>query len=278
MDEHRDVNDSNYTLAELCIAACADIWRDDGEVLATGIGLIPRLAAGLAKYTVNPALLMTDAEAYLVAEPVPVGPRNGYKPVIEGWMPYSRTFDLLWGGKRHALVAPVQVDRYGQMNISAVGDYAKPKAALLGVRGYPGNSISHRNSMFVPNHSTRAFVAGECDVVCSVGNNPARWPDGKPPPGFALGRVVTDLAVLDFGGPDAQVRVCSLHPGVTLEQVQKNTGFALAAGELVPMTPAPTAQQLQLIRTRLDPHNLRASAFKGDPPGDRRTTLREAIA
>ena len=272
------MSDSKYTLAELCIAACAEVWRDEGEVLATGIGLIPRLAAGLAKYTINPALMMTDAEAYLVAEPVPVGPRNGYKPVVEGWMPYSRTFDLLWGGKRHALVGPVQVDRHGQMNISAVGDYAKPKAALLGVRGYPGNSVSHRNSMFVPNHSTRVFVAGECDVVCSVGVNPSRWPDGKRPAGFGLGRIVTDLAVLDFGGPQEQIRVRSLHPGVTLEQVQKNTGFALASALTIATTPAPTTEQLQCIRTRLDPHNQRASVFKGDPPGNHRVAVQGAAS
>lgn len=264
------MGESKYTLAELCIVACAEVWRDDGEVLATGIGLIPRLAAGLAKCTLNPALMMTDAEAYLVAEPVPVGPRNGYQPAFEGWMPYSRTFDLLWGGKRHALVGPVQVDRFGQMNISAIGEYTKPKTALLGVRGYPGNSISHRNSMFVPNHSTRVFVSGECDVVCSMGINPARWPDGKRPAGFALGRIVTDLAVLDFGGPAEQVRIVSLHPGVKVEQVQQSTGFALAVeGEPV-TTPAPTSEQLHIIRTRLDPHDLRASAFKGNPPGERR--------
>lgn len=264
------MSDLKYTLAELCIAACADIWRDDGEVLATGIGLIPRLAAGLAKYTVNPALMMTDAEAHLVAEPVPVGHRNGYRPAIEGWMPYSRTFDLLWSGKRHALVGPVQVDRFGQMNISAIGEYKKPKTALLGVRGYPGNSISHRNSMFVPNHSPRVFVSGECDVVCSVGLNPARWPDGKRPAGFALGRIVTDLVVLDFGGPSEQMRIRSLHPGVTLDQVRTQTGFPLAVDDSVTTTAAPTAEQLEIIRTRLDPHDLRAGVFKGNPPGERR--------
>lgn len=264
------MSDLKYTLAELCIAACADVWRDDGEVLATGIGLIPRLAAGLAKCTVNSALMMTDAEAYLVAEPVPVGARNGYRPAFEGWMPYSRTFDLLWGGKRHALVGPVQVDCFGQMNISAIGEYAKPKAALLGVRGYPGNSISHRNSMFVPNHSPRVFVSGECDVVCSVGVNPARWPDGKRPAGFALGRIVTDLAVLDFGGPGEQMRIRSLHPGVTVDQVRTQTGFALAVDDALTTTAVPTPEQLEIIRTRLDPHDLRASVFKGNPSGERR--------
>jgi glutaconate CoA-transferase subunit B len=204
----------------------------------------------------------------LVAEPVPVGPRQS-EPVIEGWMPYARTFDLLWGGRRHAMVGPVQVDRYGQSNISLVGDYARPKSAFLGVRGFPGNTINHANSMFVPNHSTRVFVPGEVDMVGGVGYNPARWPGGRKPSGLDLRLIVTDLAVLDFKGPDHQIRVASLHPGISFEQVQENTGFPLARVGSVLATKAPAALELELIRRTLDPHDLRATVFKGNPPGDR---------
>ncbi|HUH11287.1 MAG TPA: hypothetical protein VLZ73_12120 [Brevundimonas sp.] len=260
----------SYTLAELCIAAAADAWRNDGEVLATGITLMPRLAAGLAKLTVNPALMLTDGENHFVSEPVPVGPRNGYVPKVEGWMPFARTFDNLWGGKRHAMVVPTQIARFGQTNISVIGDHARPKAALLGARGYPGNSISHPNSYFVPTHNTRSFVAGEVDFVCGVGYNPTRWPDGKKPAGLDLRMVITDLAVLDFSGANKAMRVRSLHPGVTFDEVQDNTGFALARPETIPETAAPTPEQLAIIRDRLDPHNLRATLFKGDPAGDRR--------
>lgn len=260
----------SYTLAELCIAQCAEVWRGEGEVLATGIGIIPRIAAGLARLSFNPDLLMTDGEAYLLAEPVALGPRRARDPVVEGWMPYSRTFDLLWGGRRHALVGPVQVDRYGQMNISVVGDYAKPKAAILGARGFPGNSISHANSIFVPNHSTRVFVAGEVDMVCSAGYNPQRWPEGKVPSSLRIGRMITDLGVLDFGAANHAVRLLSVHPGVTVAQVQEATGFPIVVQAKTPLTPAPTDEQLALIRERLDPCNLRGTVFKGDPPGDRR--------
>jgi len=260
---------TDFTLAELCVAACAEAWRDDGEVLATGITLIPRLAAGLAKLTFNPALMMTDAEVYLVNEPVPVGPRGDYRIRPEGWMSYARTFDNIYGGKRHALVAPVQIDRFGQTNISTIGDRARPKAALLGVRGYPGNSISHANSYFVPSHDARAFVAGEVDFVCSVGYNPARWPGGRKPPHLDLRLIVTNLAVLDFQGRDHAIRVRSLHPGVTFDEVQAATGFPLERPAEIPATPAPAADQLRLIREVLDPHGLRAGVFKGDPPGVR---------
>jgi glutaconate CoA-transferase subunit B len=256
--------DTACTLAELCICAAAEAWRSDGEVLATGITLIPRLAAGLARLTVNEELMMTDGECHLVAEPVPVGPpRHGAQPVIEGWMPYARTFELLWGGRRHAMVVPTQIDRFGQANISIVGDYARPKTALLGVRGFPGNSVHHPNSYFVASHTSRTFVAGEVDMVCGAGYNPARWPDGWRPRGLDLRLIVTDLAVLDFGGPRHQIRVRHLHPGSTFEQVQDNTPFPLARSGPVCMTPAPSPEQLYLIREVLDPHGQRESVFKG---------------
>ena len=259
----------SYTLAELVIAAASEAWRNDGEVLATGIGIVPRLAAGLAKLTCNPHLMMTDGEYQLVTEPVPLGDRGGYVVKSEGWMPYERTFGLLWGGARHAMVGPVQIDRFGQTNISTIGPHAKPKAALLGVRGFPGNTVHHPNSMFVPTHNTRSFVEGEVDFVAGAGYNPARWPGDRKLAGLDLRLVITDLAVLDFGGPDHQMRVVSLHPGVEFAKVQENTGFPLARASNLLTTPAPTPLQLHLIRTQLDPNGLRRTVFKGDPPGHR---------
>jgi len=259
----------DYSLAELCIVAAAEAWRHDGEVLATGFTPVPRIAAGLARLTFNDGLMVTDGENYFVAEPVPLGPRNGYAPVIEGWAPYARTFDNLWGGRRHAFVAPTQIDRFGQTNISTIGDRAHPKVALLGARGFPGNSVHHPNSFFFPSHNNRAFVAGEVDFVCSAGYNPARWPHRRKPLGLDLRLIVSDLAVLDFNGPGNAIRVASLHPGVTFAEVQQNTGFPLAGSGEAVTTPVPTEEQLSIIRERLDPHGLRKTVFKGDPPGDR---------
>lgn len=258
-----------YTLAELVIVACAEVWRDDGEVMATGIGPLPRIGAGLAKKTFNPWLQTTDGEVYYTTEPVPPGKRTG--PVeVEGYANYDRVFSALWGGRRHAMVGPVQIDRFGQANISVIGDHKKPKVAMLGARGFPGNSVSHPNSFFFASHNKRAFMDGEVDFVCMAGYNPARYPDGKVLAGVDLRRIVTNLCVMDFGGPDHQIRVISLHPGVTFDEVQDNTGFPLARiGDAIPTTPAPTAEQLELI-ARLDPNNVRASVFKDNPAGDRR--------
>ena len=256
---------SNPTLVELCIVAASEAWRGDGEVLASGIGIVPRLAVGLAKLTHTPELMMTDSEAYLVEEPVPLGPRGNYQPKFAGWMPFSRVFDVVWSGKRHAMVTPSQIDRWGQGNISCIGDFRKPKAQMLGVRGFPGNSINHANSMFVSMHSTRAFVEKEVDVVGSVGYNEMRWPDGVKRDYVDLRLIVTDLCVMDFGGPYHAIRVKSLHPGVSFEQVQAATGFPLLKASELKGTPAPTAEQLAIIQ-RLDPHNLRASVIKNNPP------------
>ena len=260
-----------YSLAELLIVAAAEAWRGAGEVQATGIGPIPRLAAGVAKSTFSPAIQMTDGEAWYVTDPVPPGPRNGLEPAFEGWCPYDRVFSILWGGRRHAMLAPVQIDRFGQTNISVVGPHEHPKTAMLGARGLPGNTISHPNSFFVPQHSKRSFVAGEVDFVCGAGYNPARYVEGRPPAGLDLRLIVTNLAVLDFGGPDQAIRIRSLHPGVGFDEVQDNTGFPLARPDTIPVTPAPTGDDLALIR-QLDPNGVRRTVLKGDPAGERRLT------
>ena len=241
---------------DLLIAACSRAWDGDGEVLATGIGVVPRLAASLAMQR-NSDLMMTDSEAYIVSEPVPLGPRNGYEPKFETWMGFSRIFENVWSGRRHAMVGPTQIDRFGQTNISAIGDYAKPKIQMLGVRGFPGNSISHANSFFVPNHDTRVFVAGEVDMVSSIGYNPERLPKGYRFEDIDIRLVVTNLCVMDFGGPGRQMRLLSLHPGVTVDDVAQNTGFEVHVPDDVPATTQPTDEELAQIR-RLDPHNLRA--------------------
>lgn len=260
---------TNFTLAELLICACADVWADEGEVLATGIGIIPRIAQGLAKLTHSPGLMITDGEAFLTEEPVTIGARDHEGRRYAGWMPYARVFENLWHGRRHALVGPVQVDRWGQGNISCVGDFAKPKRQMLGLRGFPGNSINHTNSFFVPNHGPRVFVDKEVDVVCSVGYRKERWPAGAKNDYMRIHHIVTDLCVMDFGGADHAIRVISLHPGVSFEQVQAATGFPLLTADTLRETAHPTEAQLAVIR-KLDPKDVRSKQLKDNPPGIRK--------
>ncbi|QJQ31346.1 ketoacid CoA transferase [Sphingomonas lacunae] len=261
---------SSLTLAELCIFACSEAFRTDREQIATGIGPIPRLGAGLAKLTHSPGLMMTDGEAYLVEQPVPIGPRGYDDRKTAGYLPFSRFFDsAVWtGNRRHAMVTPTQIDRFGQTNLSQLGGtHKQPKTQMLGVRGFPGNSIYHANSMFIPAHSPRVFVAGEVDMVSSAGYNPAKRIPGGNYSGIDLKRIITNLCVMDFGGPDHAVRVISLHPGVSFAEVQEQTGFELI-DEVEGETEAPCEDALAIIAS-LDPHNIRASVIKDNPPARR---------
>jgi glutaconate CoA-transferase subunit B len=260
---------SDYSLAELCICAAAEAFRSDGEVLATGIGVVPRLAASLAMKSFNSDLMMTDSEAWMLSEPNPIGERGeDFVQKNESWMGFSRIFDNVWSGKRHAMLGPTQVDRFGQSNTSALGgSYEQPKVMMLGARGFPGNSISHPNSFFVPAHSDRVFIAGECDFVSSIGYNPERLPRGHALDDVDIRLIVTDLCVMNFGGPDHGAQLVSVHPGISVEKVVESTGFELHIPDNVPTTPAPSAEQLAII-AEMDPHNQRALQIKGNPAGD----------
>lgn len=260
---------TDYTLAELAICAASEIFRDETpEVFATLIGTLPKLAGYIAKETFLPGMMMSDGIYYLASEPVPVGPRGDYQPKREGRIGYERVFTIVAKGDRHAFVGPVQADQYGQMNLSCIGDYAKPKVTMLGVRGLPGNTVNNRTSMFFANHNTRALVSDEVDMVSGAGYNPKRYPNGKYPVGLDHRQIITNLCVLDFEGENHAIRVRSLHPGVTFEEVQANTGFKLERPDNIPVTAAPTNAQMAIIR-KYDPHNTRAYIFKDNPPGVR---------
>ena len=260
---------SKVSLAELCVFAASEAFRGNGEIIATGVGPIPRLGAGLAKLTHSPELMMTDGEAYLVEQPVPIGPRGYDDRKPSGHLPFSRFFDsAVWTGRRHAMVTPTQIDRFGQINLSRLGGtHEQPKTQMLGVRGFPGNTIYHPNSFFFPSHTPRTLMAGEVDMVSGVGYNPAKRVAGGNYSGVDLRLIVTNLCVMDFGGTDHAIRVISLHPGVTFDDVQEATGFPLEQGEMIE-TSLPGSEELELI-AGLDPHNIRATVFKDNPPADR---------
>ncbi len=217
------------SVAEVCVVACAEAWRGDGAIMASPMGLIPTLGARLAQLTFAPDLLLTDGEATLLA------PGDG--GVAEGWLPYRTVFTMLAGGHRHVMMGAAQLDRFGNQNISCIGDWARPRAQLLGVRGAPGNSINHPVSYWVPRHSRRVFVE-RADMVCGVGYDRAAGLGPAAARFHELRVVVTNLAVLDFGGPDHGMRLRSVHPGVSATEVAAATGFPLAVPADVPVTPA----------------------------------------
>jgi acyl CoA:acetate/3-ketoacid CoA transferase beta subunit len=233
------------------VVACAEAWRGDGAILASPMGLIPTLGARLARLTFSPRLLLTDGEAYLLAPGAP-----GVDQVIEGWLPYRSVFTMVAAGLRHVMMGAAQIDRFGNQNISCIGDWARPKAQLLGVRGAPGNTVNHPVSYWVPRHSRRVFV-DRVGMVSGIGYDRAGSLGPRAARFHDLRVVVTNLAVLDFQTADRTMRVRSVHPGATADDVIAATGFPLVVQDDVPATRLPIAQELALIRGQLDPDGLR---------------------
>ncbi|WP_370962139.1 CoA-transferase subunit beta [Amycolatopsis sp. cg9] len=236
----------NATRAEIAVVAVAELFRGDGEIVASPMGLIPQLGAKLARLTFEPDLLLSDGEAYLVT---PDGE-------IEGWQPFRKMLDtIVPHGRRHVVMGANQVDRYGNQNISAIGDHAHPKKQLLGVRGAPGNTVNHRTSYWVPKHSARVFVDA-VDVVSGVGYDNAAKAGPSAEKYHDVHRVVTNLGVFDFATPDHSMRAVSLHPGVTREEVAAATTFEIDFAD-AGTSREPAAEELRLLREVLDPKSVR---------------------
>ena len=249
------MNDPGVTRAEFCVIACADAWRDAGEVMASPFGTVPSLGARLAKLTFAPDLVLTDGEAALMVGAPPIATRPD-EVVREAAMTYRSVFDVVWSGRRHIMMMASQIDRTGNQNISAVGPHDKPKVQLVGVRGAPGNSVNHPTSYWVPDHSVRTFVA-HVDVVSGVGYGRAAAAGSGALRFHDIRRVVSNLGVFDFETPDHTMCLRSYHPGVTVDEIVAATGFELTIPDDVEETRLPTLEELDLIRVVLDPGTLR---------------------
>ncbi|MGO4257786.1 CoA-transferase subunit beta [Marmoricola sp. RAF53] len=244
---------TEFSRAEVCATAIADAFAEDGEIFASPMGMLPMLGVRLAKLTSNPDLVISDGESLFLGG---VPPLFAKADVVEGWIPFRRVFDVVAYGKRHVMMGATQVDRQGNQNISAIGDFAQPKRQLLGSRGAPGNTVNNRTSYWVPKHTTRVFVE-QVDIVSGVGPARAKAAGAGASKYNDIHRIVTNLGVFDVKGADDTVRLLSLHPGVTLDEVVENTGFELAVPAEVPTTREPTESELMIIRNVLDPKTLR---------------------
>jgi len=254
------VSDHGVSLDEVCVVACAEAWRGDGEIFASGMGTIPMLGARLARASFEPDLLVSDGEAFFIRGDLPVGatPERGQ---IEGWIPFRSVFDTLWAGRRHVMMGASQIDRFGNQNIACIGPWSQPKVQLLGVRGAPGNTVNHPTSYWIPNHSARVFVE-RVDMVSGVGYDRAAALGGWIAAHHEIRRVVTNLGVFDFETADHSMRLRSVHPGVDVEQVVAATAFQLVIPDDVDSTRLPTGEELKLLREVLDPAGLRRAEVR----------------
>ncbi|MBU3752043.1 MAG: CoA-transferase [Mycobacterium sp.] len=236
--------------AEVCVIACAELFRGAGEIMVSPMTTVASIGARLARLTFAPDILLTDGEARLLADT----PALADPGVVEGWMPFGRVFETLAWGRRHVVMGANQIDRHGNQNLSSFGPLQHPTRQMFGVRGAPGNTINHTTSYWVGNHSTRVFC-DQVDVVSGIGwdkvdpANPAyRFVD--------VHRVVSNLGVFDFGGHDRTMRAVSLHPGVTPDEIRTNTSFEVADLDAAERTRLPSGEELRIIR-RIDPKALR---------------------
>ncbi|MFT4128030.1 MAG: CoA-transferase [Gordonia sp. (in: high G+C Gram-positive bacteria)] len=242
---------TEVTRAEICVVACAEIFRGAGEVMASPMAPIPLLGARLARLTIEPDLLITDGEALILADT----PGIGKTGPIEGWLPFTKVFDVVASGRRHVVMGANQIDRYGNQNLSAFGPLQQPTRQMFGVRGAPGNTINHPTSYWVPRHSPRVFTE-HVDIVSGIGYDTVD-PANPAFDDVDIHRVVTNLGVFDFGGPGHTFRALSLHPGVHADDVAAATSFAIAGLDDAAITRQPSAEELTLIRDVLDPKGVR---------------------
>ena len=239
------------TRADYCVVAVAECFRGDGEIVANPIGTIPMIAGRLARASFEPLLMATDGEAALIADDEAFAWPEGR--TVEYYNPYRSMFDVVWSGRRHVVMGATQIDPFGNQNFAAIGaDYSAPKTQLIGFRGAPGNTVNHATSYWVPNHSPRVFVE-KVDVVTGVGWDRAAAAGKAATEFFDLRRVVTNLAVFDFGGPDHRMRLIGVHPGVSVDEVLEATGFEPAVGTDITPTRPPTPEELHLISEVIDP-------------------------
>ncbi|BBZ64609.1 CoA-transferase [Mycolicibacterium insubricum] len=249
------------TRADVCAIACADLFRDAGEIMVSPMTTVVSIGARVARLSFSPDIVLTDGEARLIADT----PAIGAPAAIEGWMPFGRVFETLAWGRRHVVMGANQIDRHGNQNLSAFGPLQHPSRQMFGVRGAPGNTINHITSYFVGNHTTRVF-ADAVDIVSGIGWDKIQFDDDGNPvnPAYRfvnVYRVVSNLGVFDFGGPGHSMRAVSLHPGVTAEQVAENTAFEVAGLDAAAVTREPTAAELELLQ-QIDPLGLRAKEVR----------------
>ena len=241
----------DVTLDEVCVTAIAEAFRGDGEILCNPIGIVPVCGGRLARESFEHDLMMTDTVSLLVKNTLPVGVSDAPK-IIESNMPFRSIFDAVWSGRRHVVMGASQIDRYGNQNFAAIGAYQQPKVQLLGYRGAPGNTINDTTSYWVPNHSPTVLVPA-VDTVCGVGYDRAAELGQHAARFHEVRFVVTNLAVLDFATPDNRMRIRSVHPGVSVDDVQTATGFELVIPDDVPTSRLPTPEELELIDSVIDP-------------------------
>jgi glutaconate CoA-transferase, subunit B len=264
------VSAPDYTVDELMIARVARVF-DDGDQVVNGMAsFVPVCAYMLARRTHAPNLVWLAGAVGLDPRPQRVPASTLESDLWRDSAAYIEQYEDFWSYALNGrwltkfMVRGAQLDMHGNANNSAVGpDYHRPKVRLPGTAGMGDmGSIGKRLFYWSSTHDPRTFVERVDWISCAGylggGDERARLGlEGGPE------LVVTNLAVLDFEPESKRMRLRTVHPGVTVEQVQEATGFPLLVAEDVTETEPPTAEQVRLIREEIDPDGTRKAEFRG---------------
>ena len=244
-------NIQNYTLSQLMVTAAAREIAD-GEVVFVGMRL-PLLGFLLAKST-HAAGAIGVYELGIVRDAVAPAPilTMGDLPNLYRAQWLADTADamgLLQQGKVDvSFIGGAQVDRYGNLNTSYIGGAETVETRLPGSGGACDLACLGQRHIIVMNHQKRRFVP-RVDYITSPGfGNGNGWRAQKGLPRGGPSAVITTLGVLRFDSNTCEMVLCSTHPGVTVEDVCHNTGWALKVADDVFETPVPTTKELEVIR------------------------------
>ncbi|BCJ08662.1 CoA-transferase subunit beta [Pseudomonas mosselii] len=241
----------SYSTSEMMTVAAARRLRN-GAVCFVGIGL-PSKAANLARLTSSP-------DVVLIYESGPIGAKPSVLPLSIGDGELAETADTvvptgeifrywLQGGRIDVgFLGAAQVDRFGNINTTVVGDYHAPKTRLPGAGGAPEIAGSAKQVLIILKQSPRAFV-DKLDFITSVGHgegSDSRKRLGLPGEG-PVG-IITDLCIMEPEAGTHEFVVTSIHPGVTREQIVAATGWAIRFADDVQQTAAPSDVELSALR------------------------------
>ena len=242
----------SFTQSEMMIVAAARELAGQ-RVCFVGVGL-PNIAVNLAKRTVAPDLELVYEAGVFGARPARLPLSIGDPTIVTGATSVTSMFELfgfyLQGGLIDVgFLGAAQIDRFGNINTTVIGDYDRPKTRLPGSGGACEIAINAREVFVIMRQSKRSFVEA-IDFRTSPGNMGDRAAQGW------LGRgpsvVVTDLGIYHFND-EGEMRLDSIHPGATLDGIREAIGWEPKVAEHVAATPPPTPEELRLIRVELDP-------------------------
>lgn len=248
-----------FSKSEMMIVAAARELAGQ-RVCFVGVGL-PNIAVNLAKRTVAPDLELVYEAGVFGARPARLPLSIGDPTIVTGATAVTSMFELfafyLQGGLIDVgFLGAAQVDRFGNINTTVIGDYDAPTTRLPGSGGACEIAINARQVFIIMRQSKRSFVE-KIDFRTSAGNlggaeNAARIRSEQGWLGRGPSVVVTDLGIWHFDD-DGEMRLDSLHPGASLEQVRETIGWEPRVAQDLGITPPPTADELRLIRVELDP-------------------------